>query len=122
MLFYTISQIHIFLWMVGAGLTIGLLYMLCAGMRRLLRAGFWLSLLADALFGLGAAAVLILAALTADYGRIRPYELLGAALGAILFELGVRPLFERLARTVLCALRRIGKRIANFRTIKVIFK
>lgn len=122
MLFYTIGQIHVFLWMVGAGLTVGMLYMLCAGLRRLLCAGLWLSLLIDALFGLGAAVILILAALTADYGRIRPYELLGTVSGAALFELGIRPLLERIAHAVFCVLKRTAQRIANFRTIKVIFK
>ena len=122
MLFYTIGQIHVFLWMVGAGLIIGALYMLFACVRRLLCAGFWLSLLIDVLFGAGAAVLLIIAALTADYGRICLYELLGVVLGAILFELGILPLLERLARTVFRTFRRIGQRISNFRTIKVIFK
>lgn len=122
MLFYTIGQIHVFLWMVGAGLVIGALYMFFSGVRRLLCAGFWLSLLTDALFGLCAAVVLIIAALTADYGRIRPYELLGVVLGAILFELGICPPIRRIAQAASCTLRSIGQRIANFRTIKVIFK
>jgi len=122
MLFYTIGQIHVFLWMVGAGLAVGALYMLCALLRRLLGAGLWLTLVIDALFGLCAAAILIIAALTADYGRLRLYELLGAALGAILFELGVRPPLERLAAVTIRVLRRLVKTIANIRPIKVIFK
>lgn len=122
MLFYTIGQFHVFLWMVGAGLTVGALYMLCAFLRRLLSAGLWLTLTIDALFGLCAAVVLIAAALTADYGRIRLYELLGAALGAILFELGIRPPLERLTEAILHGLCRAVKTIANIRPIKVIFK
>lgn len=122
MLFYTIGQVHIFLWMVGAGLAIGALYTLCALLRRLLCAGFWLTLFIDAMFGFCAAIVLILAALTADYGRIRLYELLGAALGAILFDLGVRPLIEKLITLAACGLGRLFKTITNIRLIKVIFK
>lgn len=122
MLFYTIGQIHVFLWMVGAGLAVGALYTLCAFLRRLLCAGFWLALVIDALFGLCAAVVLITAALTADYGRLRLYELLGAALGAILFELGIRPPLERLAAATVRTLRKAVKTIANIRPIKVIFK
>lgn len=122
MLFYTIGQIHVFLWMVGAGLAIGALYTLCAFLRRLLCAGFWLTLIIDALFGLCAAVILIVAALTADYGRLRLYELLGAALGAILFELGFRPPLERLTAAAVCGLRNAVKTIANIRPIKVIFK
>lgn len=122
MLFSTIGQIHVFLWMVGAGLAIGALYALCAAVRKLLCAGFWLSLLADAVFGLIAAAVLIIAALTADYGRLRLYELLGAALGAILFELGIRPPLERLAEGCASGIWKLFEKIAHFRLIKVIFK
>ena len=122
MLFSTIGQIHAFLWMVGAGLAVGALYALCAGLRRLMCAGFWLTLVIDALFGLGAALVLIAAALTASYGSLRVYELLGAALGAILFELGARPPLEALARALFTAFRRAFQKIANFRLIKVIFK
>lgn len=122
MLFYTIGQVHIFLWMVGAGLAIGALYTFCALLRRLLCAGFWLTLFIDAMFGFCAAIVLILAALTADYGRIRLYELLGAALGAILFDLGVRPLIEKLITLAACGLGRLFKTITNIRLIKVIFK
>lgn len=122
MLFSTIGQIHVFLWMVGAGLAVGALYALCALLRRLLCAGFWLTLTIDALFGLGAAVILILAALIASYGRLRLYELLGAALGAILFELGVRPPVEWLLGRLADGVRRLFHRIAKFRPIKVIFK
>ena len=122
MLFYTIGQIHALLWMFGAGLVIGALYALCAGLRRLLSAGFWLTLAIDAAFGVGAALVLIAAALTASYGSLRLYELLGAALGAILFELGVRPLLEALTGAVAGTFRSVGQKIAKFRLIKVIFK
>lgn len=122
MLFYTIGQVHILLWMVGAGLAIGALYTLCALVRRLLCAGFWLTLFIDALFGFCAALVLIVAALTADYGRIRLYELLGAALGAILFDLGVRPLIEWLISWAARGIGRLFKIITNNRLIKVIFK
>lgn len=122
MLFSTIGQIHVFLWMVGAGLAVGALYALCAWIRRLLCAGFWLTLTIDALFGLGAAVILIVAALIASYGRLRLYELLGAVLGAILFELGVRPPLEALFGAIFARLRRLFQKIANFRLIKVIFK
>ncbi len=122
MLFSTIGQIHAFWWMLGAGLLIGALYALCALVRRLLAAGFWLTLAADVFFGLGAGVILILAALTADYGRIRFFELLGAALGAILFELGLRPGIERALTAVFGRMGRIMKRISNFRLIKVIFR
>ncbi len=122
MLFSTIGQIHVFLWMVGAGLAIGALYALCAWIRRLLCAGFWLTLTIDILFGLCAAVLLILAAMFASYGSLRLYEFLGAALGAILFELGVRPPLEWFAAAVFGRAKGIFQRITKFRLIKVIFR
>lgn len=122
MLFSTIGQIHVFLWMVGAGLAIGALYTLFATIRRLLCAGFWLTLLLDALFGLGAGLILIAAGLVASYGQLRLYELMGAAAGFALFEAGIAPPVHSAARAILGLLKRIWNRLANFRLIKVIFR
>ena len=122
MLFSTIGQIHVFLWMTGAGLAIGALYSLCAWLRRLLCAGFWLALIIDALFGLGSALLLIVTVLIASRGSLRLYELLGAALGSILFELGPRPVIEESASAVWLRIRRLFQKIAKFRLIKVIFR
>lgn len=122
MLFSTIGQIHVFLWMVGAGLLAGALYALAAAVRRLLCAGFWLTLLIDMLTGLGVAVILIVALITGNYGRLRLYELLGACAGAALFALGVEPPVRGFLRAILRAIQRVFKRIANFHLIKVIFR
>lgn len=122
MLFSTIGQIHVFAWMIGAGLAVGALYSLCALLRRLLGAGFWLSLAIDALFGLCAAVVLFAAALFASYGNLRLYEFFGAVLGSVLFELGVRPPLEWLITAVFRRLKRAFQKIAHYRLIKVIFR
>lgn len=122
MLFSTIGQIHVFLWMVGAGMFIGALYALCSGLRRLMCAGFWLSLAIDMMFGLGAGILLIAAVLFASYGNVRLYELLGTAVGIILFSLGIQPPLEALFRFTGRLLSRFVQRIANFRLIKVIFR
>ena len=53
MLFGTIGQGWVFVWMVAAGALIGAWYALLAALRRLLAAGTWLSLAADAAFGAG---------------------------------------------------------------------
>jgi len=122
MLFSTIGQNYVFLWMTGAGLIIGALYALCAGLRRLLEAGFWLTLLIDIVFGLGAAAILIAALVTGAYGAVRLYELLGAALGVILFELGFAPVIRSVLKLLRYVIRRIYDTVSHFRLIKVIFK
>jgi len=122
MLFSTIGQIHVFLWMIGAGLAAGALYTLFSWLRRLLEAGFWLTLVIDALFGLCAAALMIFAALFAGCTSLRLYELLGVALGAILFELGLHPPLEWLMRWIARITKRILRKTAKFRLIKVIFR
>lgn len=122
MLFSTIGQLPVFLWMTGAGLLVGALYTLASSMRRLLCAGFWLTLIVDALFGLGAALILTAALVMGNYGQLRLYELLGAALGFILYVLGPDPLIRRGAAFLRRRLRHILVAISNFRLIKVIFK
>ena len=59
MLFSTVGQGWVFLWMLSAGAAIGAWYACMAALRRLLCAGPWLSLAADIAFGAGAAAISI---------------------------------------------------------------
>lgn len=122
MLFATAGQFPLFVWMVGAGIAVGALYSLCAGLRRLLCAGFWLTLAVDALFGLGAALALIAALLLGCDGRLRLFELLGALAGFCLYMAGFDPPLRRAVRAVLRALRRIFVKISGNRLIKVIFR
>lgn len=122
MLFSTLGQLDVFLWMVGAGALIGALCALAAALRRLLEAGFWLTLAVDAAAGLGAAAILIAAMVTGSYGVVRLYELLGAAAGLALFRWGAEPPLRAAARACARLLRRAFQKFANFRLIKVIFR
>lgn len=122
MLFSTIGQIHVFLYMLGAGLVIGAVYALLSGLRRLMEAGLWLSLAVDVLFGLICACILIAAMLKASYADVRIYELLGALSGALLFRAGVQPVLEAMLRRTSLVLRKAIAKCANFRPIKVIFR
>ena len=122
MLFATIGQGWVFLWMLAAGAVIGAWYALLAALRRLLAAGFWLSLAADLAFGAGAAAIFCGALVAANYGRAELYTALGAALGFALFALGVFPPARRAADAVAGAIRRILVKIRRYRWIKVIFR
>ena len=72
MLFSTAGQGWVFVWMLAAGALIGAWYALLAALRRLLCAGFWLSLAAATDLGAGAAVLFCGALVTADYGRVRP--------------------------------------------------
>ena len=122
MLFETIGQIHVFVWMLAAGAAIGAWYACLAGLRRLLRAGVWLSLVADIAFGAGAAALFCLALVTANYGKPRLYAVLAAALGFALFAAGAYPPGRRIARGMARGLCRIFVKIRQLRWIKVIFR
>lgn len=122
MLFATIGQGYVFLWMMGAGLLIGALYAFAAAMRRLLCAGFWLALLIDVLTGLGAGLILIAALVTGSYGQLRLYEMLGALAGTALFTLGVEPPIRQGLGALFRVLKRLFDRISGNRLIKVIFR
>ena len=91
MLFSTVGQGWVFLWMVAAGALIGAWYGALAALRRLLSAGIWISLLADVAFGVGAAAIFCAALTAANGGEWRLYAALGAVLGFALFAAGVYP-------------------------------
>ena len=122
MLFATIGQWKVFVAMMAAGLLVGLVYDLLAGARRLLRAGPLLSLCADLAFGLAAALVLGGALTFANYGQARLFAFLGACAGAALYAFGPHRLGRRLLRAIVRKFRRIWRRIAKFRPIKVIFR
>lgn len=122
MLFSTISQPMIFVWMMFCGGIIALWYGVMAAVRHLTEAGFFLSLLCDLIFGLGCAAILIGGLVIADYGRVRVYCLLGALLGAIMTGFGlITPLYVVFAG-VRSFLQEIVTKLAKYRLIKVLFK
>lgn len=122
MLFATIGQPQVFLWMTFAGMFIGALYALFRAARRLICAGFWFTLCADVLFGLTAGLALCAALVVGSYGEVRLYELGAAAIGAAMFYAGVcTPCCSLLARFG----RTLRKRIQFLKQnhlIKVIFK
>ena len=122
MLFETIGQPRIFLWMLAAGMLIGAWYALLAGLRGLLRAGVWLSLACDVVFGLGAAALFCAALYAASYGAVRLYAALAALMGFIVFMLGAWPPGRRVIYALKCTAHRIFVKIRRYRWINVIFK
>ncbi|MBQ9040531.1 MAG: hypothetical protein IJ119_13765 [Clostridia bacterium] len=122
MLFSTVGQGWVFLWMVAAGALIACWYALLAALRRLLAAGFWLSLAADVAFGVGAAAIFCAALVAADYGRVRLFSVAGTLAGFALCAAGLFSPARRLAMALAGRFRRIFVKIRAYRWIKVIFK
>lgn len=122
MLFSTISQPMIFICMTLCGAMIALWYALLSGVRRLLEAGFWLSLICDLLLGMGSAAILIAGLILTDYGRLRLYSLLAAFLGAMLTKNGLISPLQTVLHRIAAFLKDILSKIAKYRPIKVIFR
>lgn len=122
MLFSTVGQLPVFLWMIAAGFLIGAWYAVLAAVRRLLQAGFWLSLISDAAFGAGAAVIFMAFLITANHGSMRLFTLAGAAVGMGLFALGAFPPLNALV----CGLGRLLCRgycaLKQKRWINVIFR
>ena len=122
MLFATVGQGARFIWMLAAGVGIGAWYMLTALLRRFIQAGFWLTLACDLLFGAGAAVILCAALIAGSYGQARPFDILGAILGAALFGAGLlSPLWALLGRARR-GLRHIVTTLSKKRLINIIFK
>ncbi len=122
MLFATVGQGRLFLFMAAGGAAIGAWYALTDALRRFLQAGKLLSLGCDLLFGLGGAALLIAFSLMGSYGALRPFELAAAALGTALFRFAAIPPLNALGRRLRRALRRMIARLAGKSLIKIIFK
>ena len=122
MLFATMHQGLLFLWMMGAGALVYVWYLIAEGLRRLVQAGFWLSLACDLLFGLGAAAILIAFLIGGSYGVLRPFALLGAALGAGICAFALHAPLRAAGRMLRGAFRRIVTAAMENRLLKVIFK
>lgn len=122
MLFATVGQGWVFVWMVAAGALIACWYALLAALRRLLAAGFWLSLVADVAFGVGAAAIFCGALVTADYGRVRLFSVAGALAGFALCASGLFPPARRAASAMVSIFRNTYETIRDNRWTKFIFR
>ena len=122
MLFATVGQGARFVWMLAAGAVIGAWYMLTALLRRFIQAGFWLTLACDLLFGAGAAVILIAALIAGSYGQARPFDILGAAIGAMLFDAGILSPIWAFIRKIRRKIRQIMATLAKNHLINIIFK
>jgi len=122
MLFETIGQDRVFLWMALFGAAGGGLYLLLAGLRGALHAGKALAAAVDLAFGLGLGALFALGLYTANYGAFRLYCLAGFCAGYALVMLGVAAPVSRAAKSCARGLDRLFKRLSNSRLTKVIFR
>ena len=128
MLFATIGQGAIFLWMTAAGAVIGAVTLAFDALRCILQAGKILSAALDFAAGAVASAVLIAALIIGNYGRVRFYELFAAALGlrcsiyvsntAFAAASPAHAAMKKLAALLKAA----GKRLNSYKVIKYLLK
>lgn len=122
MLFATVGQGALLVWMMAAGAAIGLWYLLLALLRRFIQAGFFLTLACDLLFGAGSAVIFLAALVTGSWGSLRPFAVLGTLCGSILFALAFSTPLKYLQKILQRSGCRIKAFIAKNRLIKVIFR
>lgn len=122
MLFSTIAQPQLFLWMTLAGMVSALWYALLNALRQKTQAGALLSLCIDAIFAAGLAAVLIAFFLLGNYGKFRAFALLGAAAGGALCEWALLRPLKRLLGGLHARARRFMASLAKKRLFNIIFK
>jgi len=122
MLFSTANQAQVFIWMMAAGVFIGLVCSLFALLRRVLRPALPVLLVLDLLLGACCGALFALALVLGNYGRLRLFEILAAALGALLFGSGFRPLLRALLLFLRKNTFRIKASLSKNRLIKALFR
>lgn len=122
MLFSTIAQPQMFLWMTLSGMLAAAWYAVISAVRRLMRAGRLLSLLADSVFSLGLAAILIAFFLLGSYGQFRLYGLIGSACGFALFYFSLMQPLNAALGVLSKHLRSFAAKIAENRLFNIIFK
>jgi len=122
MLFYTVGQPQAFLGMMYAGLLVGFLFDAAALTRRVLVAGRILTLVVDCAYSLMCVALLAAVWLRVNYLDFRLYALMGAASGAVLYALTLRPLLRLLVvRPALFLIGRL-RRLPIPKIVRKIFK
>lgn len=122
MLFATVGQGSVFIWMLSAGFLIGLLYDCFRLIRWLTHAGTPLSLFLDALWGAASGAVFCGMLISANYGQLRLYTLTAAGAGFLLYLTAVSVPAEALCRKLLNTLMHFVKILSRFRLFKFVFR
>ncbi len=122
MLFYTLGQPQAFLGMVYAGLAVGLLFDAAALIRKILDAGRVLTLVIDCACSLACVIMLTVVWLRVNYLDFRLYALMGAASGAVLYALTIRPLLRMLLVNPAVWLFGRLKRLSGCKFVQKLFK
>ena len=118
MLMATVNQGYVFLCTVGAGVAMGVLYDGVRILRRTLHLGRVLTFLLDLVYWAVVLVVALFAVLYANEGEVRPFTILGFALGCALYLIGFSPIVLGIWRGVMA----VARKIAGFGPIAAIRK
>ena len=118
MLFHTIGQGSVFVWMMIAGMLAGLLYDGFDLIRCIFRMGAGMTALLDALWGMVSGVLLAVMLVIANRGQMRAFVLLAVAAGFGLYRAAASRPVMHLARGV----GRIVKKLPRFRLLDIVFK
>ena len=122
MLYSTHSQALQLPLIMLTGMAMGAISLCFRGVRRLVCAGFWLSLLCDILMGTLWGAVFCVGVAIADNGKLRLFHIVSALCGAALFHAAFTvpagKLFSRISRHFAHTCRYLSKN----RLLRAIFK
>lgn len=122
MLYYTIGQWRVFVFMLLAGAAAGAWYGIILRAGRLMQAGPWLNAFLDLLCALGVWLVLTAALLIANYGQVRAYALMAFALGLAIERLTVGRLLMLLLNGIGLGLKKALEGITRCGLVKKIFR
>lgn len=122
MLFATMGQGSLAVWMMICGAAMYGLALLFAGLRILMQAGFWLNLALDLLLGALCAGIFIAFLVAGNYGRLRLYEIIAAGLGALIAHLALKSPLKCAGNALKQMQKRIWTWMQKNRLIKVIFR
>lgn len=122
MLFATMGQGALAIWMMACGAAMYILALLLEGLRHLMQAGFWLNLGLDLLLGALWAGIFIAFLAGGSWGRLRMFEILAAALGALIAHLALNMPLKRAGGILKNMKKRIWTDLKENRLIKVIFR
>ena len=122
MLFSTIAQPQMFLWMMLSGMAAAVWFEIVDGFRRLMQAGRILSFFTDVIFAAGLSAILILFFLLGNYGQFRLYGLAGAACGYALLRFALLRPAKALIQRAAKRFSAFWARISQKRLFNIIFK
>ena len=118
MLFATVGQGSVFLWMTLCGMMIGLMYDFFRLLRCILRAGPWLTLALDAIWGACGGVAMSVMLVIANRGALRPYVLLAVLAGFGVYMLSASRPILALGRWA-----RIGvQKLSQNRLLRAVFR